>query len=158
MTVVTAKEVIAFMEKYNAHFEALSAFVSEKRAKVLADELTWLLDSLTAEQKFVMEGNDLEAKRLALFQKLGISGRKARDLIDECPEELRQKLTLECTAMEKHVEFIKSTNADIIDIIERKLSVQEKLINRSHSTSSTYTGKGVKVTKHNTSGGFFGEV
>ncbi len=158
MTVGTAKEIIAFMEKYNKHFEALSAFVSEKRAKVLADELGWLLDSLTVEQKFVMEGNDLEAKRLALFQRLGLSGRKASELIEECPAELKNKLTLECSMMERHVEFIKSTNADIIEIIERKLSVQEKLINRSHSTASTYTGKGVKVTKHNTSGGFFGEV
>ncbi|MCR4781042.1 MAG: flagellar protein FlgN [Ruminiclostridium sp.] len=158
MNAETAKEVIAYMEKYNKHFEALSAFVSEKRAKVIADELTWLLDSLTAEQKFIMEGNDLEAKRLALFEKLGIAGKKARELIDECPEELRPKLTLECRAMEQYVQHIKETNADIIDIIERKLSVQEKLINRTHSTASTYTGRGVKVTKHNTSGGFFGEV
>ena len=158
MNAETAKEVIAYMEKYNKHFEALSAFVSEKRAKVIADELTWLLDSLTAEQKFIMEGNDLEAKRLALFDKLGIAGKKARELIDECPEELRPKLTLECRAMEQYVQHIKETNADIIDIIERKLSVQEKLINRTHSTASTYTGRGVKVTKHNTSGGIFGEV
>ncbi|MBR5090258.1 MAG: flagellar export chaperone FlgN [Ruminiclostridium sp.] len=158
MTPEIAKQVIIFMEKYNKHFEALSEFVSEKRAKVIADDLTWLLDSLTAEQKFIMEGNDLEAKRLALFQKLGLAGKKARMLVDECPEELKAKLTLECSAMEKHVEFIKATNADIIDIIERKLSVQEKLINRTHTTASTYTGKGVKVTKHNTSGGFFGNV
>ena len=158
MTNSTAKEVIAFMEKYNKHFEALSAFVSEKRAKVIEDDLNWLLDSLTAEQKFIMEGNDLEAKRLALFDRLGIPGKKAKELVEECPEELKAKLTLECAAMEKHVMFIKDTNADIIDIIERKLSVQEKLINRSHSTASTYTGKGVKVTKHNTSGGFFGAV
>ena len=158
MTNETAKEVIAFMEKYNKHFEALSAFVSEKRAKVIADELTWLLDSLTTEQKFIMEGNDLEAKRLALFEKLGLAGKKARELVTECPEELRNKLTLECSAMEKHVGFIKTTNADIIEIIERKLSVQEKIANKPRSTQSTYTGKGVKVTKHNTSGGFFGEV
>ena len=158
MTTDLAKEVIAFMEKYNRHFEALSAFVSEKRAKVIADELTWLLDSLTVEQKFIMEGNDLEAKRLALFEKLGLAGKKARELVDECPPEHKNKLLLECSAMEKYVETIKSTNADIIEIIERKLSVQEKLINRTHSTSSTYTGKGVKVTKHNTSGGFFGNV
>ena len=158
MTIDTAREVIAFMEKYNKHFEALSAFVSEKRAKVMGDELTWLLDSLTTEQKFIMEGNDLEAKRLALFDRLGIGGKKAKELIAECPEELRNKLTLECSAMEKHVGYIKETNADIIEIIERKLSVQEKLANKPHSTTSTYTGKGVKVTKHNTSGGFFGEV
>lgn len=158
MNVETAKEVIAFMEKYNRHFEALSAFVSEKRAKVIADELTWLLDSLTTEQKYIMEGNDLEAKRLALFESLGIGGKKAKELIGECPEELKPKLVMECKAMEKYVEDIKTTNADIIEIIERKLSVQEKLINRTHSTASTYTGKGVKVTKHNTSGGFFGNV
>ena len=158
MTHSAAKEVIAFMEKYNTHFTELSAFVSEKRAKVVADELTWLLDALSTEQKLIMEGNDLEAKRLALFERLGISGKKARQLIDECPQELKAKLTLECSAMEKHVDFIKDTNADIIDIIERKLSIQEKLINKKHSTASTYTGRGVKVTKHNTSGGFFGEV
>ena len=158
MNAETAKEVIAFMEKYNRHFEALSAFVSEKRAKVIADELTWLLDSLTAEQKFIMEGNDLEAKRLALFEKLGIGGKKAKELIEECPAELKPKLTLECRNMEKYVEHIKTTNADIIEIIERKLSVQEKLINKTHSTASTYTGRGVKITKHNTSGGFFGNV
>jgi len=158
MNAETAKKVIAFMEKYNRHFEALSAFVSEKRAKVIADELTWLLDSLTAEQKFIMEGNDLEAKRLALFEELGIGGKKAKELIEECPAELKPKLTLECRNMEKYVEHIKTTNADIIEIIERKLSVQEKLINKTHSTASTYTGRGVKITKHNTSGGFFGNV
>ena len=158
MTAEVAKQVIAFMVKYNEHFEALSAFVSEKRAKVIGDELSWLLDSLTTEQKFIMEGNDLETKRLALFRRLGLAGKRARALVEECPEELKNKLKLECSAMEKYVENIKNTNADIIDIIERKLSVQEKLINRTHSTASTYTGKGVKVTKHNTSGGFFVEV
>ena len=50
------------------------------------------------------------------------------------------------------------SNADIIDIIERKLSIQEKLANRGPSTVQTYTGTGAKVTKHNTSGGFFSEV
>ena len=78
MTVQTTVKVIAFMEKYNKHFEELCAFVSEKKAKVIADELTWLLDSLNVEQKFVMEGNDLEAKRLALFEELGLSGAKAK--------------------------------------------------------------------------------
>ncbi len=158
MTVQVAKEVIAFMEKYNMHFEALSAFVSEKRAKVIADELTWLLDALNVEQKFVMEGNDLEAKRLALFERLGIAGRKAKSLLEECPEEYKAKFSLECANMEKYVDYIKATNADIIDIIERKLSIQEKLANRGPSTVQTYNGSGAKVTKHNTSGGFFSEV
>lgn len=158
MTVETIKAVIRFMEKYNMHFEELETFVSEKKAKVIADDLVWLLDSLVREQKLVMEGNNLEVKRLALFEELGISGKKAKELAAECPEEYRAKFVLECSAMEKHIDFIKRTNADIIDIIERKLSIQEKLANQPHSTASTYTGKGVKVTKHNTSGGFFGNV
>lgn len=158
MDAITAKSVIAFMEKYNRYFTELSAFVSEKRAKVVADDLVWLLDSLNNEQKLVMEGNNLENQRLALFAELGLEGKKSSELVAECPEELAAKLKLECSAMERHVDMIKSTNADIIEIIERKLSIQEKMINKTHATASTYTGKGVKVTKHNTSGGFFGQV
>ncbi len=158
MTVETAKAVIRYMEKYNRHFEELETFVSEKKAKVIADDLVWLLDSLVREQKLVMAGNDLEVKRLALFEELGISGKKASQLISECPEEFKAKLTLECTSMERHIDLIKRLNADIIEIIERKLSIQEKAANQPHSTMDTYTGKGVKVRKHNTSGGFFGEV
>ena len=158
MTVDTAKTVIKFLEKYNRHFEELETFVSEKKAKVIADDLVWLLDSLVREQKLVMEGNDLEVKRLSLFEELGIGGKKAKQLIAECPEEYRAKLTLECLSMEKHIDLIKRTNADIIEIIERKLSIQEKLANQSHSTMETYTGAGTKVRKHNTSGGFFGQV
>ncbi len=158
MTVATAKAVIQFMEKYNKHFEELELFVSEKKAKVIADDLVWLLDSLTREQKLVMTGNDLETKRLSLFEELGISGTKAKELIEECPEDYRTKLNLECSSMEKHVDAIRRTNADIIEMVERKLSIQEKIANQPHSTMETYTGRGMKVKKHNTSGGFFGEV
>ena len=158
MTVATAKAVIEFMEIYNKHFEELYVFVSEKKAKVIADDLVWLLDSLTKEQKLVMAGNDLETKRLALFEELGISGVKAKELIEECPEDYRSKLHLECSSMEKYVDAIRKTSADIIEMVERKLSIQEKLANQPHSTMETYTGRGMKVKKHNTSGGFFGEV
>ena len=37
MTTDVAKEVISFMEKYNRHFEALSAFVDEKRMMEVGD-------------------------------------------------------------------------------------------------------------------------
>lgn len=158
MTVKTAKAVIEFMEKYNKHFEELELFISEKKAKVIADDLVWLLDSLTKEQKLVMEGNDLETKRLALFEELGIGGSKAAELIEECPDDYRTKLELECSSMVKHVDEIRRTNADITEMVERKLSIQEKLANQPRSTMETYTGKGTKIRKHNTSGGFFGEV
>ena len=107
MTVETAKAVIKFMEKYNNHFEELETFVSEKKAKVIADDLVWLLDSLVREQKLVMEGNNLEVKRMALFEEHGIIGKKAKQLISECPEEYRAKLALECVSMEKYIDRIK---------------------------------------------------
>lgn len=158
MTVQTVQTVIAITEKLNQHLEALEAFISAKKARVIADDLVWLLDSLTEEQRLVAEGNNLEAKRLKLFDDLGISGKKARQLIEECPEEYRSKLTLECVAMERHIDKIKQLNIDITEIIERKLSIQEKAVKAPPSTMETYTGKGVKVRTHNTSGGFFGEV
>lgn len=158
MTVQTITAVIANMEKLNQHLEALETFISAKKARVIADDLVWLLDSLTEEQRLVAEGNNLEAKRLKLFDDLGISGKKARQLIDECPEEYRAKFTRECVEMERRIDKIKQLNIDITEIIERKLSIQEKAVKAPPSSMETYTGKGVKVRTHNTSGGFFGEV
>lgn len=158
MTVQTVTAVIDNMEKLNQHLEALEAFISAKKARVIADDLVWLLDSLTEEQRLVAEGNNLEVKRLKLFDDLGISGKKAKQLIEECPEEYRAKFTSECVKMERHIDRIKQLNIDITEIIERKLSIQEKAVKAPPSSMETYTGKGVKVRTHNTSGGFFGEV
>lgn len=158
MTVQTVKAVIANMENLNQHLETLEAFISAKKAKVIADDLVWLLDSLTEEQRLIAEGNDIEAKRLQIFEELGLSGKKAKQLIEESPEEFRAKLTLECTNAEKHIDRIKQLNIDITEIIERKLSIQEKAVKAPPSSMETYTGKGVKVRTHNTSGGFFSEV
>ncbi len=158
MTVQTTTAVIANMEKLNQHLEALETFISAKKAKVIADDLVWLLDSLTEEQRLVAEGNNLEVKRLKLFDDLGISGKKAKQLIDECPEEYRAKFSRECVEMEHRIDRIKQLNIDITEIIERKLSIQEKAVKAPPSSMETYTGKGVKVRTHNTSGGFFGEV
>ncbi len=158
MTIQTAKAVIGCMEKLNRHFLELEKFIAEKKAKVIADDLVWLLDSLTEEQRLVAEGNDLESKRLKLFESFGIADRKASQLIQECPEEYQSKLKLECSSLEKHIDLIKKLNADIIEIIERKLTIQEKAANRSAATMNTYTEQGVKVRQRDTSGGFIGEV
>ncbi len=159
MTVETAKAIIQCMEKMNAHFAELEKFIAEKKVKVIADDLVWLLDSLTEEQRLIAEGNDLESKRLKLFDELGISGKKATQLIQDCPGEFQSKLKLECVSMEKHIDLIKKLNADIIEIIERKLSIQEKAANMPQTSGmNTYTGKGVKVRQSNSSGGFIGDV
>ncbi len=158
MTAQTAKEIIGCMEKINAHFRTLETFINEKKAKVIADDLPWLLDSLVEEQRLVAEGNNLEAKRMKLFEQLGLADKKATVLIEECPETYKERLKLECVSIERHIGLIKKTNADIIEIIERKLTIQEKTSNISVGTTSTYTGQGVKVRRPDASGGFIGEV
>lgn len=158
MTAQTAKEIIGCMEKINAHFRTLETFINEKRAKVIADDLPWLLDSLVEEQRLVAEGNNLEAKRMKLFERLGVADKKATALIEECPEGCKERLRLECVSIERHIGLIKKTNADIIEIIERKLSIQEKTAKMPVGSTSTYTGQGVKVRHANSSGGFIGEV
>ncbi|MCM1335231.1 MAG: flagellar protein FlgN [Bacteroides sp.] len=158
MTVQTAKQVIACLEKFNAHFRTLERFISEKKAKVIADDLAWLLDSLVEEQRLVAEGNNLETRRLKLFEELGIADKKATALIEECPEEYRSRLRLECASLERHIDFIKQANADIIEIIERKLTIQEKMSNAPVTSVNTYTGKGVKVRQQSGAGGIIGEV
>lgn len=158
MTVQTAKQVISCMEKLNAHFRALETFIAEKKAKVIADDLVWLLDSLVEEQRLVAEGNNLESRRVKLFEELGIADRKATQLIEECPEEYRSRLRLECASIERHIDLIKKTNIDIIDIIERKLSIQEKSSKAPVGTINTYTEQGVKVRRQSASGGIIGEV
>ena len=46
MTIETADRIIGFLEKYNGVYRDMVAFLTEKQAKVMADDLLWLLDSV----------------------------------------------------------------------------------------------------------------
>ena len=46
MTTETADRIIGFLEKYNGAYRDMVAFLTEKQAKVMADDLLWLLDSV----------------------------------------------------------------------------------------------------------------
>ena len=50
MTIETADRIIGFLEKYNGVYRDMVAFLTEKQAKVMADDLLWLLDSVEDEQ------------------------------------------------------------------------------------------------------------
>lgn len=160
MTSQNALCIIEFMEKYNAHYKELFSFMTTKQEKVINDELTWLLDSLVNEQRLVMKGTDLEQKRLKLFAELGCADKKAKELIEECPEELKGRFRLEMTTLEEYVHSIKKLNSDVLSIIERKLAVQEERMSGKATmlTADTYTGMGAKVRKTTVSGGLIGEV
>ena len=55
MTTETADRIIGFLEKYNGAYRDMVAFLTEKQAKVMADDLLWLLDSVENEQALVMK-------------------------------------------------------------------------------------------------------
>ncbi len=152
----TAELLITFFETYNKHYTELFTFLTEKKSKVISDDLVWLLDSLATEQKFIMQGNSLESKRLAVFETIGISGVHSKELIEMFPENYRGQIRVQLDTLTKSVTDIKRLNADILDLVDRKLSLQEKLLNKTNDSPDTYNVKGAKVQKH--SGGIIGEI
>lgn len=72
MTIETADRIIGFLEKYNGVYRDMVAFLTEKQAKVMADDLLWLLDSVEDEQALVMKIQSEESARSALFEELGL--------------------------------------------------------------------------------------
>lgn len=152
----TAEKIVKFLENYNAHFTELFSFLTEKKCKVVDDDLCWLLESLVTEQKLIMRGNSLEAKRLVLFDELGVAGIHSAELIEQCPDELKGQMKLQVNAMEKTIGEIKMLNSEVLDLVDRKLSLQQEIVNKTSDASETYTGKGTKVQKH--TGGIIGEV
>lgn len=152
----TAELLITFFESYNKHFTELFRFLSEKKSKVIDDDLSWLLDSLATEQKLIMQGNSLESKRLTVFETIGISGVHSEQLVEMFPEEFKGQIKVQLDTLVKSIADIKRLNADILDLVDRKLSLQEKLLNKTSDSPDTYNMKGAKVQKH--SGGIIGEV
>ena len=55
MTIQLADEIIAFMEKYNDTYRDMVLFLTEKMAKVMDDDLLWLLESVDDEQALIMK-------------------------------------------------------------------------------------------------------
>lgn len=157
MTITDAERIITFTENYNKHFSELLSLLTQKQSKVVEDDLMWLLDSLVDEQKLVMRGNSLEAKRLALLLELGYENPKMNTLISDCPDELKGKMTLEFSTLEHFVKRIKALNADITDLIEHKLSFQSENMKKSgYTTADTYNVSGEKISNRG-GGGIIGE-
>jgi len=144
----SATEILEFLEKYDEHFKELRSFINEKQEKVAGDDLVWLLDSLNTEQKFVMRGNSLEARRLALFEDCGIKEYDSKKLIDECPNEIKGKMRLIVNSIDDSVSYIKETNKNVLEMARRKLEAQASILNDSLiAGSDTYNNSGSKIKK-----------
>lgn len=159
MTIETADKVIRFLEKYNSVYRDMVAFLTEKQAKVMADDLLWLLDSVEDEQALVMKIQSEENARTALFEELGLGEMKAKQLIEEAPDERKSKLTLLYDELTGYVAKIKQLNNIIVETVEKKLSVQEELIRKTGMTlTETYNGYGAKIKHTSAPKGFIGNI
>gem|GEM_PF-146353 len=144
----TASEVLEFLEKYSEHFKELRTFINEKQEKVAGDDLVWLLDSLTEEQRFVMRGNSLEAKRLLIFEEAGVKGFDSEKLVEACPDEIKGRMKLAVNTIDETVHYIKETNKGILEMSRRKLEVQAELLHDSLiAGNNTYSNTGEKIKK-----------
>lgn len=159
MTIETADKVIRFLEKYNSVYRDMVTFLTEKQAKVMADDLLWLLDSVEDEQALVMKIQSEENARTALFEELGLGEMKAKQLIEEAPDERKSKLTLLYDELTEYVVKIKQLNNIIVETVEKKLSVQEELIRKTGMTlTETYNGYGAKIKLTSAPKGFIGNI
>lgn len=129
-------------------YRELHKFLMKKHTKILDDDLEWLTRSLNDEQAYVMKSQSLENKRQALFEGLGISGRKLSEMIDEFPQEYRAKLRLLAKQLGDLVDSIREINEQTNEIVKRKLDNQTEFVKRAgiFNKPETYTKNASKVS------------
>lgn len=160
MTIQLADEIIAFMEKYNDTYRDMVVFLTEKMAKVMDDDLLWLLESVDDEQALIMKIQSQENGRLAFFAGIGIDEDiKVKELIEKAPEERKVKLQMIYDDLTGYIARIRKLNGEITETVEKKLSVQEELVRGAGMTmAETYNGYGAKVKRTTGTKGFIGSV
>lgn len=160
MTIQLADEIIAYMEKYNGTYRDMVLFLTEKMAKVMDDDLLWLLESVDDEQALIMKIQSQENNRVVFFEELGLDGNiKAKELIEKAPAERKMKLQMIYDDLTGYIARIRKLNADITETVEKKLSVQEELVRGAGMTmAETYNGYGAKVKRTTGTKGFIGSV
>jgi hypothetical protein len=154
-----AGQIVEFLEKYNNHFNEIVDFLNKKQLKVLADDLIWLHDSLSDEQRLSMSGVSLENKRLELFESFGLDDYNSSQILEIIPEEYKGRFKLECVNMENSIDSIKTLNASIIETIEKKISIAESdLRNKGYSNPGRYDVAGSKVRIDDPDDGIIGNM
>lgn len=148
----TADVILAFLGQFNDHFEKLADFLEQKQNRILLDDLNWLEEALVEEQSYIMKGNSLESKRLALFEQCGLGGKKFAELPDLFPEDYRGALVRESERLNDSIARIKRLCEVSDDIVQRKMKVQEKLLGVDFTGTGAYSGD-AKISKGGTGGG-----
>ena len=136
----TADVIIAFLDQFNTHFEKLADFLAVKQNRILLDDLAWLEEALVEEQSYIMKGNSLETKRLALFEQCGIAGKKLSELPELFPEDYRGALQRQSERLNDAIAKIKRLNEVSSDIVQRKMQAQAKLLGVELTGTGAYSG------------------
>ena len=153
----TAHAIIAFLDQYSTHFEKFADFLEVKQNRILLDDLTWLEEALVEEQSYIMKGNSLETKRLALFEQCGIGGKKLSELPELFPEELRGVLNMQSERLNDAVARVKRLTEVSSDIVQKKMQAQAKLLGVDLTGTGAYTGN-AKITKGGKVNGDLGDI
>ena len=136
----TADTIITFLDQFNTHFESMADFLAVKQNRILLDDLNWLEEALAKEQSYIMKGDSLETKRLALFEQCGIGGKKLSELPELFPEEYRGALKLQSDRLNEAIARIKRLNEVSTDIVQKKLKAQAKLLGVDLTGTGAYSG------------------
>ncbi len=145
----TTEAVIKCLEIDCDFYRELTVFLMKKHTKILQDDLDWLTSSLNEEQAFVMKSQSLEAKRLALFEGLGIKDKKLQELIEEAPESYKPKLKLLAEQFIDLIDNIRTMNEQTNELVKRKLDNQEEFVKQAGllNRPETYDKNASKVAK-----------
>ncbi len=159
MTVELTVKVIEYMDRYNETYRTMVSFLTEKLAKVMSDDILWLLDSVEEEQALVMKIQSQENARIVYFAEYGLENKTAKELIEEAPDGYKTRMKMLYDNLTDYIARIRRLNADIVETVEKKLSVQEELVRGAGMTmAETYNGYGAKVKRTTGSKGFLGSV
>ncbi|MCH5205531.1 MAG: flagellar export chaperone FlgN [Oscillospiraceae bacterium] len=128
---LTADAIVKCLEIDVDFYRELAVFLMKKHAKILADDLEWLTDSLNDEQAFLMKSRSLEEKRLELFRGLQIDDKKLSELADEAPEDYQPKIRMLISQLTELVEKITELNEQTTEVVKRKLDNQKEFVTRA---------------------------
>ena len=143
----SAEAVIKCLEINVDFYRELVMFLMKKHTKVLADDLTWLTNSLNDEQAYIMKSRSIEDKRLALFKGMGLEDKKLSEIIEMSPEDYRPKMTMLSEQLTELVDSITRLNAETNEIVKRKLDNQKEFVKRAgiFDKPETYDKNAAKV-------------
>lgn len=131
MNTQTADAVVKSLEIEVDFYRELTMFLMKKHAKILADDVAWLTNSLNDEQAFIMKSRSIEEKRIALFEGLGLGGVKLKELSANAPEEYKPKMNMLANQLAELVGNIMELNAESTEIVRRKLDNQKEFVRQA---------------------------